>query len=178
MITIGVLGLCIRPSDGALLMAKHTWDYFKNGSTWKFVGGGVEAGELPEDAMRREWQEELGIDFTVKGLVAVAHRAEGDQTHVVYIFDGDCDWRQIHVDHQELARFGWVTRRRLATLQAHRQLLSPRDHFLSHYLLENGSIWRIPASDYVAPADAREGVQRTAFYIAGYASPRSAGATF
>lgn len=107
----------------------------------------------------------------------MSHRAEPDRSHVVYIFEGTCDWRQIHVDHQELTRFGWVTRRRLAILQARRQLTSPRDYFLSHYLLEGGSVWHVSASDYVAPADAREGVQRTAFYIAGYPGLGAAGAT-
>lgn len=152
-------------------MAQHTWDPFNNGSTWKFIGGGVEPGELPADAVRREWQEELNTDFTVMGLVAVSHRAEPERTHVVYIFEGTCDWRQIQVDQQELTRFGWVTRRRLAILHAHRKLLSPRDHFLARYLLEGGTIGRIGVSDYIAPSDARAGVQRTAFYIAGYENP-------
>lgn len=169
MVDLGVIGLCVRPSDGALLMAQHTWDPYHNGSTWKFVGGGVEPGELPEDAMRREWREELGVGFTVLGLVGVSHRAESDRTHILYLFDGTCDWRKIQVDHQELARFGWVTRRRLAVLKAHHQLLSPRDYFLSQYLLEGGNTERIKVSDYLAPQDDREGIQRTAFYIAGYA---------
>lgn len=168
MVDIGVIGLCSRPSDGALLMAQHTWDPFQNGSTWKFVGGGVQPGELPEDAIRREWLEELSVDFALLGLVAVSHRAASDRSHVVYLFEGTCDWRRIQVDGQELTRFGWVTGQRLAILEARHQLLSPRDYFLARYLLDGGTMQRIAASDYVAPVDARAGVQRTAFYIAGW----------
>lgn len=136
MVPIGVVGLCTRPTDGALLMAQHTSDPYQNGSTWAFVGGGVEAGELPEAAMRREWRDELVSDLSLLGLVAVCHRAEPDRTTVWYLFEGTCDWHQIRVDHQELKCFGWVTRRRLAILHAHRRLLSPRDYYFARYWLD------------------------------------------
>lgn len=45
----------IKNSDGQLLLVKE------NSDKWDLPGGGVDHGETPEDAMRREIQEEIGI---------------------------------------------------------------------------------------------------------------------
>lgn len=35
-----------------------------------FLGGGIEKGEAPEDATKREGLEELGVDINVKECIA------------------------------------------------------------------------------------------------------------
>lgn len=47
-------GLIIR--NGTYLAVRGAADWY-----WKLPGGGIEQGETPEEALRRELQEELGI---------------------------------------------------------------------------------------------------------------------
>ena len=47
---------------GKYLVGRKT-DSQSNSEVWEFPGGKVEAGESIEDALRREWREELEVDI-------------------------------------------------------------------------------------------------------------------
>jgi 8-oxo-dGTP pyrophosphatase MutT (NUDIX family) len=53
----------VRRDDGAILAAPG-FDHVKQQRFYRPLGGGIEFGELAEDAARRELQEELGAELT------------------------------------------------------------------------------------------------------------------
>ena len=62
-----VAALAVR--DGKLLIARRPEDRHMGGR-WEFPGGKLERGELPEQALRRELREELGVDAEVGRILA------------------------------------------------------------------------------------------------------------
>jgi len=55
--------------DGKILVCQRT-KHQTMPLKWEFPGGKIEEGEQPRDALRRELEEELGIDATVGDEVA------------------------------------------------------------------------------------------------------------
>jgi len=55
--------------DGKLLVCQRT-RHQTMPLKWEFPGGKIEEGEQPRDALRRELEEELGIDATIGDEVA------------------------------------------------------------------------------------------------------------
>lgn len=54
-------------ADGAYLATQRGYGEFEG--MWEFPGGKIERGELPEAALKREIQEELGVDINVERLL-------------------------------------------------------------------------------------------------------------
>ncbi len=65
------------------------------GLQWEFPGGKIESGETPEEALRRELQEELGIDAKIGPYIAeIEHNfRNGSSIHLrffaVHRFEGE-----------------------------------------------------------------------------------------
>lgn len=70
----GRLLIARRPEDGLL------------GGLWEFPGGKVESGEAPEEAVRRELREELGLEVTVGGFVARVDHAYSHQRVTLHAY--------------------------------------------------------------------------------------------
>jgi ADP-ribose pyrophosphatase YjhB (NUDIX family) len=52
-------GAVVMDARGRILLLRHR---FRPGSGWGIPGGFLKAGEQPEDAVRRELQEEIGLE--------------------------------------------------------------------------------------------------------------------
>jgi nucleoside triphosphatase len=83
----------IYDSQGRLLICKNPADRGVFPGQWGLPGGGVEAGESLEQALRREVREELGIEiedikarFFKEGIEPKFHSAEQSKpVHMVYL---------------------------------------------------------------------------------------------
>jgi 8-oxo-dGTP diphosphatase len=65
--TISVVGAVIILDDSVLACRRAPFK--SQAGLWEFPGGKVEAGESPEEALRREIMEELGVPVAVKQFV-------------------------------------------------------------------------------------------------------------
>jgi len=67
----------INYKDGTFLIGKRlpTGDM---GNRWEFLGGKVDAGENPKQAIKREFFEEMGVDVEVGEQVAVVDFSHRD----------------------------------------------------------------------------------------------------
>ncbi len=63
---IEVVAAVIR-KEGAFFATQRGYGEFEG--MWEFPGGKIESGETPEAALKREIQEELGVDITVGALL-------------------------------------------------------------------------------------------------------------
>jgi|SRR5882672_6248128 len=82
---------------------------------WEFPGGKIEEGEQPRDAMRRELQEELGIEAVVGDEVSrVVHEYPGGGSvelrfYVVRNYQGE-------IENRIFTEIRWVSRAELGKL--------------------------------------------------------------
>ena len=73
MIRLHVAAGILRNEAGQVLITERLCDGPYNG-LWEFPGGKIRTGESPDDALRRELNEELGVDaITVAPFMNLSH---------------------------------------------------------------------------------------------------------
>jgi ADP-ribose pyrophosphatase YjhB (NUDIX family) len=67
--------------DGRVLILKHA---FRAGSGWGLPGGFIERGEQPEDALRRELREEVGLEIRDVRIAFVRTLKRPRQVEIIF----------------------------------------------------------------------------------------------
>lgn len=82
-----VCGFCFSPNKGLVaLIEKHKPKWQKG--KWNGIGGKIEDGELPEEAMAREFKEEAGVYFPPKRWIEIVTlRGDDGEITFFYLFD-------------------------------------------------------------------------------------------
>lgn len=76
------------------------------GGLWEFPGGKIEAGETTAECIKREIQEELGIDIAVGNhIITIAHQYE---TFNVTLYVHDCQYLSGEPQPLECDEIRWV----------------------------------------------------------------------
>jgi 8-oxo-dGTP pyrophosphatase MutT (NUDIX family) len=81
----------VRDADGRVLLVRHGYQ-----SGWRLPGGGVDIGETPEEAIRRELREELGLQggsIALAGMYARRHLWVGNVVILYSIEGAQLDFR-------------------------------------------------------------------------------------
>lgn len=82
---------------------------------WEFPGGKIKAGESPEDCLRRELSEELGIEVNIlQPLKTTTHRYP---TFTVTLYPFLCTIRQGKITLREHVALSWLTVDQLHNLE-------------------------------------------------------------
>ena len=79
--TVTAAGI-IRNDDGKVLLIKHR---FRPGSGWGIPGGFLEAGEQADAGLRRELQEEIGLELDQVRIYASRTFRRQNQIEVVFL---------------------------------------------------------------------------------------------
>lgn len=86
------LALCIIKNQGKLLVG-NGYDSKKNKNFYRLLGGGIKFGETGEEAVKREFREELNTDLeNVKYLTTLENifTYNGNPGHeIILVFSGD-----------------------------------------------------------------------------------------
>lgn len=102
---ISVKGLICK--NRAVFMLKD------HGGNWELPGGGIEVGEHPDEALRREFKEELGIDdVKMLDLLSVwdftKEKPAQIKQYIIIIYSCEAQLDNIVSSDEHLA-FGWIS---------------------------------------------------------------------
>ncbi len=70
------IAVAVIQEGGKIFAAQRRYGRFKGG--WEFPGGKIEAGETPEDALRREIREELAVEIEIAAFIETVSYAYAD----------------------------------------------------------------------------------------------------
>jgi 8-oxo-dGTP diphosphatase len=97
-----VEGICIR--NGEILLVKRNVQPFKG--YWHVVGGHVGENETLEEALKREFREETGIEINVGSIVGGRIEETFDRIKIIVVFEITYSKGEIKLNYEN-EEYGW-----------------------------------------------------------------------
>jgi mutator protein MutT len=95
-------GAIVTDANGRVLLLKHR---FRPGTGWGMPGGFIEEGEQPEEALRRELREEVGLELGEIKLFTTRAFKTPQQIEIVFQTRAVGDTDQLNYEIQKAAWF-------------------------------------------------------------------------
>ena len=109
---IEVVAAIIRDDEGRIFATQRGYGDMKDG--WEFPGGKMEAGETPEQALRREIKEELDTLIVVENLLTTVEWDYPDFHLTMHCYWCHVESGELTLKEHEAAR--WLTLDQLDTV--------------------------------------------------------------
>lgn len=109
---IEVVAAIIRDGEGRIFATERGYGAMKDG--WEFPGGKIEAGETPEQALRREIKEELDTLIEVENLLTTVEWDYPDFHLTMHCYWCHVDSGSLTLKEHEASR--WLTLDQLDTV--------------------------------------------------------------
>ena len=110
---IEVVAAIIRDDEGRIFATQRGYGEWKD--WWEFPGGKMEAGETPEEALRREIWEELETRISVGRLVEIVEYDYPSFHLTIHCYHCRVESGELHLKEHEAAR--WLTKEQLDSVQ-------------------------------------------------------------
>lgn len=97
-----VKGILFNKDFNRILLMQRSGDDPTGANTWEGVGGNIEYGETPEEALKREIHEEAGISEIAIRNVAYVTIVNGDAPYLIiaYICESQTEMVTLSNEHQ------------------------------------------------------------------------------
>lgn len=122
---------------GEILMARRNAALYPNSTEyigWEFCGGGIEPGEMPEQALIREYKEELGVDIGTPKLLNARTSERDGKPLLVLFYSAPYLGGEVRLTNEqnilEHDTYQWFSRAELAVLNMGVHGNEDRDAFL------------------------------------------------
>ena len=110
---IEVVAAIIYDSEGRIFATQRGYGDYKD--WWEFPGGKMEAGETPEEALKREIQEELSTEISVDEFLCTVEYDYPVFHITMHCYLCSLLTESLHLNEHEAAR--WLTKDELDSVQ-------------------------------------------------------------